>query len=143
MSEIHSNVYTLYICKENNSFIPKNDVDNLDSRSCNKYCIKCPIYSGGSFYLGKSLVFNNGFLNKANTKVKLSYAAGRALCVLQRNMDNFVSNKEILRYVWGDSGRVNNNVNVTISELRMALSDTNFCILNRRKVGYMLTEIGF
>ena len=73
---------------------------------------------------------------------KLSYTAARALCILQRNVDEFVSKELIKRYVWSESPVVDNNVNVVISELRTALLNTGLHILNQRKVGYMLTEVG-
>jgi DNA-binding winged helix-turn-helix (wHTH) protein len=114
-----------------------------DSLLCSEHCLKCKRYVSEDIRLSESVFFSRSFLHKDELIVKLSYAAGRVLCLLQKNIDKYISVQDILDYVWGSELRVANNVNVAISELRIALSRTEFYILNKRKVGYMLTRVNF
>lgn len=115
----------------------------LSNKFCSQHCFKCSLYPSRSFVVSSLVKFDSGFLYTNRGNFKISYSAGRALCLLQRNTDDFVSKDDIMKYVWGDYPRVENNVNVVISELRTALTSTGVHILNQRKVGYMLTEVGF
>jgi DNA-binding winged helix-turn-helix (wHTH) protein len=108
---------------------------------CVEHCFKCKRYASGEVRLSQRIFFARGFLNKDSTKVKLSYPVSRLLCLLHKNQNKYVSTQEIFKYVWGDELRVANNVNVSITELRVALSNTGFYILNKRKVGYILTKV--
>lgn len=125
-----------------------NDTGNMENivsedNSCNEHCLKCFLYPNRNFSIESSVKFEAGFLYTNKGTFKLSYSAGRALCLLHRNIDEFVSKEHIMEYVWGSLPRVQNNVNVVVSELRTALMGTSLCILNQRKVGYMLTRMDF
>ena len=125
-----------------------NDTGNMENImsediSCNKHCLKCSLYPNRKFSINSSVKFESGFLYTNKGTFKLSYSAGRALCLLHRNIDEFVSKEHIMKYVWGSHPRVENNVNVVVSELRTALMSTSLHILNQRKVGYMLTRVDF
>ena len=132
-------------------FTRNHDVDNNNeyfenvknyTSECRQHCMKCSLCPNRKFFVGSLVKYESGFLHTNRGNFKLSYTAARALCLLQRNIDEFVSKEHIKKYVWGASPIVDNNVNVVISELRTALFNTGLHILNQRKVGYMLIEVG-
>lgn len=142
MSTSHPNVI---LFKRHDDVDNRHNLENVkgfSTTSCKQHCMKCSLYPNQKFSVGSLVKFDSGFLYTNRMSFKLSYTAARALCILQRNVDEFVSKELIKRYVWSESPVVDNNVNVVISELRTALLNTGLHILNQRKVGYMLTEVG-
>lgn len=72
------------------------------------------------------------------TRSKVSYRAIRGLYYLWKNINTTCDRYEMTSFVWNDEKVVSNNLNVIISELRLALDKSELTIINVRCKGYKL-----
>lgn len=108
------------------------EVENLDRYS------SCPVYKDVRFQLLNGVYIENRVLFTRFRSIKLSIAATKIIYKLKLANGDVVSKDELLSFAWGSERKVLNNVNVAISELRLALSDTSAEIITSRGVGFSL-----
>lgn len=109
-----------------------------EAKPCASFCKKCPFKS--------SLIFNDQLQLLPDTQsvsingetIKLSIRGFRVLCALLRCTGRPVSSLYLSEYAWPDGLVVNNNLPVTISELRTSLRYVEIDIINIRGFGYQL-----
>lgn len=98
----------------------------------------CPIFKGTRFQLLKNVYIENKVLFAGGRSIKLSIAATKIIYKLKLANGDTVPKEELLNFAWGSEKKVLNNVNVAISELRLALSDTSAEIVTNRGIGFSL-----
>lgn len=95
-----------------------------------------PFFKGFKFWLDNSVYVENRTVVTPSKKARISISATKVLFELKRKQNKIVTREELLICGWGCSSKVLNNVNVVISEIRTALTDTSIEIITHRGIGF-------
>jgi DNA-binding response OmpR family regulator len=116
---------------------------SIDLKRCPYDCRSCPIHRDNSFKISATSVVNprKKTLSSTYETKNISTGAVRLLCAFSTHPNKIISKQDLLHYGWGETS-VENNVNVTISEIRRAIGNIGITIRNIRKIGFtLITDI--
>lgn len=104
---------------------------------CDSFCFDCP-HDYEELQLTESTSVNRTMLTIDDKKLRINESNYRMLCALHNNAGIPLSREFLLEYVWGAKGKVANNVNVMVSELRSYLVNSGLEIVTIRGQGYQM-----
>lgn len=104
---------------------------------CDSYCFDCP-HEYTELQLTNTTSVNRSLLTIGERKLRINESNYRMLCALHSHPGVPLSREFLLEYVWGSKGKVANNVNVMVSELRSYLVNSGLEIVTIRGQGYQM-----
>lgn len=105
--------------------------------SCDSFCFDCP-NEYNELHLTATTSVNRSMLTIDGKKTRINESNYRMLCALHNHPGVTLSREFLLEYVWGIQGKVANNVNVMVSELRSHLQNSGLEIVTIRGKGYRM-----
>lgn len=104
---------------------------------CESYCFACP-HNYTKLTLAKNVIATRNLVVIDGKSQKVSMAKFRMLCAFNSYKNKVLSREFLLDYCWVGQSKVINNVNVTVSELRMLVKNSPLEIVTIRNKGYLM-----
>ena len=131
----HSN--TKSIVQNNRVKTAEKTLHNAKNLTCSHFCFDCP-NNYTEIHLTTTASVTRMMLTVNGRKLRINESNFRMLCALHKYSARPLSREFLLDYVWGSNGKVANNVNVMVSELRSLLANSGLEIATIRGLGYQM-----